>query len=188
MAEEEKENKGKEEEQNGWSKSKTQLVALTALFLAVCATFASLKSAGCNNKAILSQTQAADMWAYFQAKSLKKNLYQIEVDALLWENLAENEKKHEVLQGYKKRIERYGKEEKEIIEKAKALEADRDLNLKLKASFSNSVTYLQIAIMLSSLAVLIKQLFFWYFSLGLGAVGGYYFFSTLLLMENAIPY
>ena len=60
----------KKDEKQEWSKRTTQLVSLMALFLAVCATFASLKSGGANNTAILSQSQASDQWAYYQAKSL----------------------------------------------------------------------------------------------------------------------
>ena len=47
-------------------------------------------------------------------------------------------------------------------------------------SFAGALTYLQIAILLSSLAALVKQVYFWYISIGVGAIGIYYFVSTLL--------
>ena len=40
----------------------------------------------------------------------------------------------------------------------------------------------QIAILLASLTALVKQIMFWYASIVVGAIGAYYFFSTLMLM------
>ena len=53
------------------------LAAVAAAVLAVLAALGSLLSGHAANQAILSQTQAADKWAYFQAKSTKGHLYEV---------------------------------------------------------------------------------------------------------------
>ena len=55
-----------------FSKRTNQLIALTALVLAICATFASLYAGANASKGILAQSQASDGWAYYQAKSIKE--------------------------------------------------------------------------------------------------------------------
>ena len=79
MAEEEKK---KDNGEKKLSDRQTKLVALTALLLAICATFSSLKAGGLSNAAILAQSQASDQWAYYQAKSLKENTYKVQMDAI----------------------------------------------------------------------------------------------------------
>ena len=53
-----------EKQEEGFSKRTTQLIALTALFLAICATFSSLKAGAFASKGILAQNQASDGWAH----------------------------------------------------------------------------------------------------------------------------
>ena len=184
MAEEVKEkDKAKEDGEEKWSPRTTKLVALTALLLAICATFSSLKAGGLTNQAILAQAQASDQWAYYQAKSLKENTYKVQLDAIkLHEGQFDSETAQKVAAGYQEKITTYKQEEKEISEKAKELEAKRDRSLELRVGFANGLTYLQIAILLTSLTALIKQLMFWYAGLVVGAIGAYYFFATLMLM------
>ena len=162
------------------SKRTTQLIALTALILAVCATFSSLKAGGFSSKAILAQNQASDGWAYYQAKSLKENTYKVQIDQMKINPALDAEQKAAMMEKYQQTVDRYASEEKEISDQAKAAEASRDKFLVLYASFAGALTYLQIAILLASLAALVKQIYFWYISLGVGAVGVYFFLSTLL--------
>ena len=55
-------------------------LALTTVILAVCATLASFKGGGYSTRSVLSQTQASDQWSFYQAKSIKGNLYEVEKD------------------------------------------------------------------------------------------------------------
>src|ERR1017187_8302374 len=67
----------------------TKYVSLTMVFIAVLAAIATLKGGGFStrtlkemNEATFNQTQASDQWSYFEAKSIKQNLYEIELDHL----------------------------------------------------------------------------------------------------------
>ena len=57
-------------------------LALTTVILAVCATLSTFKGGGYSTRSVLAQTQAANQWAYYQAKSIKGYLYEIQKEAL----------------------------------------------------------------------------------------------------------
>ena len=52
-------------------------LALTTVVLAVCATLAGFKEGNFSIDSILSQSQAANQWSYYQSKSIKTYLYEM---------------------------------------------------------------------------------------------------------------
>ena len=64
-------------------------VALTTTILAVCAAFASLKGGGYSTQVQLMTTQVNDQWSFYQAKSVKLHLSEMEKDLLSIELLKE---------------------------------------------------------------------------------------------------
>jgi hypothetical protein len=77
-------------------------LALTTIIFAVCATLASFKGSSFSTLAVLSQSQSSDQWAYYQAKSLKGYLYEVQQDTL---ELEMKTKDQPILEEYKKKIE-----------------------------------------------------------------------------------
>jgi hypothetical protein len=57
-------------------------LALTTVVLAVCATLSTFKGGSYSTRSVLSQTQAANQWAYYQSKSIKGYLYEIRLREL----------------------------------------------------------------------------------------------------------
>ena len=170
-----------ETKEKDFPKRTNQFIALTALVLAICATFSSLYAGANASKGILSQNKASDSWAYYQAKSMKETMYRIQLDALEIDppasaNVAELKAK------YQSEIARYDAEEEEIKATATAHEADRDKFLALNRGFAGALTYLQIAILLTSLAGLMKQIGFWYAGIALGSFGVFKFLTTMSTM------
>jgi len=164
-------------------------LALTTVILAVCATLSTFKGAGYSTRAVLSQTQAANQWAYYQAKSIKGYLYEIQKEALELEYKKDKAKATGVLAAeYEKKIELYARklkkydEEKTVISKeAKTLESIRDDAQKHTQIFGMAVIFLQIAILLSSIAALMKKKPVWVIGISAGAVGFIYFVNGFLL-------
>ncbi|MBE8951349.1 MAG: DUF4337 domain-containing protein [Quinella sp. 3Q1] len=167
-----------------FSKRTNQLIALTALILAICATFASLYAGANASKGILAQSQASDGWAYYQAKSIKEELYKMQLESLQTDPPSNvDPMKLAVLeQKYKQTIDRYDGEQMEIRKEATQKEADRDHFLELNKGFAGALTYLQIAILLTSLAGLMKQIGFWYAGMLIGAFGIYNFVVTMTMV------
>ncbi|MCR5030695.1 MAG: DUF4337 domain-containing protein [Selenomonadaceae bacterium] len=184
MAEEIKKEESTEPEapkEKEFSKRTTQLIALSALVLAICATFSSLKAGAFSSKAILAQNAASNGWAYYQAKSLKENTYKVQIDHMkLAAATLDPEETPKLMEKYQKTVDRYKAEEKEIMADARAAEERRDKSLELNKGFAGALTFLQIAILLTSLAALVKQIWFWYAGLAVGAVGIFNFVTMMM--------
>ena len=165
-----------------FSKRTNQLIALTALILAICATFSSLYAGANASKGILAQSQASDGWAYYQAKSIKEELYKMQLESLEVDPpLNVDPMKLNILkQKYQQTINRYDNEQIDIRKDANQKEVNRDHFLELNRGFAGALTYLQIAILLVSLAGLMKQIGFWYAGIVVGAFGIFNFVTTMM--------
>lgn len=172
------------EETKEFSKKTTQLIALTALILAICATFASLYAGGNASKGILAQSQASDGWSYYQAKSIKQSMYKMQLEALEVDPPADLDptRLNVLKEKYQQTIDRYENEQLEIKKEANQKEAARDHFLALNRGFAGALTYLQIAILLTSLAGLMKQIYFWYAGIAVGAFGIFNFVMTMAMV------
>jgi hypothetical protein len=164
-------------------------LALSTVILAVCATLSTFKGGGFSTRSVMSQTQASDQWAFFQAKSVKGNIYEIEKDKLELELKAMDAKAPPgVTEEYRKKIEDYGKkiakyegEKADIQKDAKRFEKVRDDAQRHSQVFGIAVIFLQIAILLSSIAALIKKKLVWVLGMAVGIVGIIYFADGFLL-------
>ncbi len=164
-------------------------LALSTVVLAVCATLATFKAGGYSTRSVMSQTQASDQWAYFQAKSIKGYLYEMSREKLelelksMWGKgqrgrSAEYEK---MIAEYGNKIAKYDVEKNQIQKEAKRFERVRDDAQRHGQAFGIAVIFLQIAILLSSIAALLKQKLVWLLGLGVGIVGIVSFTNGFLL-------
>jgi Domain of unknown function (DUF4337) len=164
-------------------------LALTTVILAVCATLSTFKGAGYSTRAVLSQSQATNQWAYYQAKGIKGYLYEIQKEALELEFKKDKirdaktlkEEYEKKIDLYAQKIKKYDGEKAEISKEAKMLEGLRDDAQKHSGVFGLAVIFLQIAILLSSIAALMKKKVVWVIGMGAGAVGVVYFVNGFLL-------
>jgi hypothetical protein len=130
-------------------------ISLLALLLAVTNYFA-----GRNSSAVLNGTiESNNLWAWYQAKNVRATIYEV----------TNNEQK-----ATKQRADM-----DEIMEKARAAEAKRDAAKAKSSYYSYSGMALQLAIVLSSAAILAVTLSLFYASIGVGAVGVLLFFFAL---------
>jgi len=158
------------------------LATITVLF-ALGATLSTLRVGSYSNRSILRQTQASNQWAYFQAKSIKGYLYDLQKEKLEVElkQLPSTAPKEVIdeyttrIESYSKKLKTYEQERAEIQAEAKNLESQRDVAVLHSQAFGIAVVLLQLAILLSSIAALMKKKIVWYLGLVLGAVGAVYF-------------
>ena len=160
-------------------------LALTTVILAVCATMATFKGGGFSTRSIISQAQASDQWAYYQAKSVKANLYDINRDQLELQAKDASGAKAVALgkkaQDYAAKVAKYEAEKDVIKAKAEGLETQKTEAQRHSGTFGIAVIYLQISILLSSIAALLKKKPVWLLGLGVGALGIFYFLDGFFL-------
>jgi len=165
------------------------LLALTTVILAVCATLATFKGGGYSTKTVLNQAMASDQWAYYQAKGIKGNLYEVEAMRLRREielapkaSVAILEKS---LADVEKKVAKYEGEKTDIFKKATAFEEAKADAQRHGAPFGLAVIFLQIAILLSSIAALMKKQPVYWAGLAVGIVGLVYFINGFYLFFPA---
>lgn len=159
-------------------------LALTTVVFAVCATLSTLKGGGYGSKAVLCQAQASDQWSYFQSKSIKGYLYELQRDKLDLELKAGTraaEEYRKKIEFYQNEIGRYKGEKEDIKKKAEELEAQRNDAQRHSGAFGLAAMFLQIAILLSSIAALMKQKYFWFLGMAAGVFGLVYFANGFFL-------
>jgi hypothetical protein len=174
-----------EEKKEGW----LNYLAITTVLVAVCATLSTFKGGGYSTKSLLSQSNAADEWAFYQSKSIKSYLYEIQKDNVQMDidKLTADQSKADIslykkkLSDYEGKIKKYEKEKEEISKKAKGFEDIRDDAKKHSQQFGIAVIFLQISILLSSIAALAKRKYVWYFSIIAGCLGFFYFLDGFFL-------
>jgi hypothetical protein len=159
------------------------LIAITTLILAVCATLASFKAAGYGNRTVLCQTQASDQWAYYQAKSIKETTYQVQRDTLAFivPPPGQEQAYADKIKEFDKEIARYKAEKKEIMQDAQKLEKERDTAQGFSMKLGQAIIFLQIGILMSSLASINKVAYYWYMAVASGGAGIAMFIHTMIL-------
>lgn len=165
-------------------------LALSTVVIAVCATLATFKGGGFSTRQVLSQTKASDQWAYYQAKSVKSNLYELakastelEAQALPASAPAPvREAYAKRIKDYAAKVARYDQEKDQIQAEAKRLEQARDDAARHGYSFGIAVIFLQISILLSSIAALLKKKPVWMLAMAVGVGGIAWFLDGFFTM------
>jgi len=153
------------------------LIAVLALFLAFSETLG--KSA--QTSAISDNVKASDTWAFYQAKTIRSSALQIAAQTMTIDSSATTDQAIKDVQT--KQIDTWKKEaarlddepgregRKQLIERAKQLEEDRDLALARYHHYETSSAAFQIGIVLASATIITGMAALAWISGGLGAVG-----------------
>ncbi|MEY4034065.1 MAG: hypothetical protein RL492_1259 [Verrucomicrobiota bacterium] len=171
----------------------TKWVALSTTLLAVAAAFSTLKGGSYSTQTQLATVSASNKWSYFQSKSLKQTARETEreIITVVAAGAANPEAKAVALASVakiEKEIKRYDEEKAAIKLEAETLDAKASYNQARGGNFGMAVMFLQIAIMLSAIAALMKKKSFWLIGLVTGAVGvGYLTYAWALYPEFAPP-
>ena len=127
-------------------------------------------------ESVLKQVMSSDQWAFYQAKGTKGYLYELQKEKLELElktiektasaDLAEDYR--EKIESYGRQAKRYDKEKEDIMKEAKHLEKERDEAHDRRELFGKSIIFLQMGILLCSVAALMKRKSMW----GVGSLVG----------------
>jgi Domain of unknown function (DUF4337) len=171
-----------EEKKEKW----LQLLPATTVIVAVCATLSTFKGGGFSTKSMLSQSKASDQWAFYQAKSIKLALNEMQKENLELSLKAQKDPEYASelnnrIKSYTDKIKKYSDEKEQISKTAKDFESAQAEAKKHSEIFGMAVIFLQISILLSSISALIKKPMMWYLGLAVGIVGIVYFFNGFFL-------
>jgi len=156
-------------------------IALSIAIVAVLLALIGAKGDHAKTEAILLRAKASDQWAFFQAKSIKQHLAEHDVQfAEIRRDLKpaaaapEGEKKAEKSEKAAKSPAAYEKEKEEIKEKAEELAHESDHELGLENKLHLAEVLLQLAVVLSSIAILTRWHLPWFVAMALALGGAIY--------------
>lgn len=146
-------------------------ISVTMAILAVCVAVVSLLGHRSHTEELLFQNRATDQWAYYQAKNIRRHSYEMGVDMLSLTEFKDKTQADKVREKYQKEAERYTKEQAEIEEQAKELESESALEQRKANRFDLGEVFLEIALVISSLALLSRKRVYWYLGIASGLGG-----------------
>ena len=168
----------------------TRRVALTTALYAVILAITALGGNNSMKEMLLAQQEAANQWAFYQAKAMRENLYKIQRSNIEAEFKERSEYlKPEARTRFENRIKkatdeevRYATEKKAIEGEAKKAEHERDLNKKKDPYFDFAEVLLQISIVMASIAILSSSRAVFSFSLVVAVMGAILSFNGFTLL------
>jgi Domain of unknown function (DUF4337) len=169
------------------------IIAILALFL----SFSETLGKGAQTETVIKNIQASDLWAFFQAKDIRRSVLNTAADqtALLGAGLADPAAKTAIdkqIETWRKTAERYesdpaaGNGRKQLEEKAKDAEAERDLATAKYHHYELASAAFQIGIVLASAAVITGMVALAWCAGGLGVLGAV-LLALGLYAPHAVP-
>lgn len=142
-------------------------VAATMAMVAAVLAVVSVLGHICTTEEIVLQQRAADQWSFSQAKNIRRYESEIALDLLNKDDPSTAPR----FEKYKNNLARYEKETEENQGKARELEAERDVKGKQALRLHFGGVFLEISIVLASLAILSKRSLLWLVAIGSSVVG-----------------
>jgi oligoribonuclease NrnB/cAMP/cGMP phosphodiesterase (DHH superfamily) len=153
------------------------VIAVLALFLA----FSETLGKGAQTAALSANIEASDLWAFFQAKTIRQTVLRAaaETNAIELAAFAEPAKSamQKLIDGYKKTIDRYESDpeskegRKELTDRARETEHRRDESFAKYENYEMASAAFQIGIVLASASVITGMLALTWGAMGLGVIG-----------------
>jgi hypothetical protein len=146
-------------------------VTITMAVLAVLVAAVSLLGHRAHTEEILLQTKSSDQWAYYQAKNIRRQNYELFLDELSIFSLKDSEQTSKIREKYAREVERYGEEQKEIQDEARKLESEVAVIQRRANRFDLGEVVLEAALVIVSLTLLTRRRVFWIFGSILAVLG-----------------
>ncbi|HEY3643281.1 MAG TPA: DUF4337 domain-containing protein [Xanthobacteraceae bacterium] len=154
------------------------VIAVLALFLA----FSETLGKGAQTAALSANIEASDLWAFFQAKTIRQTVLRTaaETQAIEVAGITDASAKsamQKLIDGYKKTIDRYESDpeskegRKELTDRARETEHRRDEDFAKYENYEMASAAFQIGIVLASASVITGMLALTWGAMGLGVIG-----------------
>ena len=162
----------------------TKYTSLSIVFIAVLAAVATQWSGKYSSRVLVAlndatfhQAKASDQWSYYQAKSIKQNLYEVARDQLPKATNAPGSATAGQLEGFNAKIAKYEQDKNQVQSDAKKLEEQRDrargaavIASQRGSGMGLAVSISQISIAMGSICLVVKKKPLWYLSLVLAGM------------------
>ena len=175
-----KEELAEERAEQSQERQSLNLIGLSTAIFSTLAAIAAMQGGYFANEGMLSQIKSSNSWSQFQAKSTKRHIEESNVT---------------ILQALQKpvpaktttELAKLNREQQEIQQEARKLQAESAQHLARHELFARSVAALQVGISMGAIAALTRKQIVWYVGLGISAIGiGFMVVGSIPSGETAI--
>jgi Domain of unknown function (DUF4337) len=146
-------------------------VTLTMAILAVLVASVTLLGHRAHTEEVLKQSEAADQWAYYQAKDSRLHAYEMKLEDYGIFALQPGINPAEQKEKYEKEVERYTEQMKDIQAEAKKAANEVRIEERRADKYDLAEVLLEAALVVCSITLLTKKRIFWYFGIVLSVIG-----------------
>jgi Domain of unknown function (DUF4337) len=137
----------------------------TMSVIAVLVAAVSVLGHRAHTRTIVDQTKAADSWAEYQARNIRRHNYQLFIDLLSVAQMKDPNQGEQVRAKYAGEIKRYDAELKGAQSRALNFEAEAEENERQAARYDLGEVCLEAALVITSITLITQRKLFW----GLGS-------------------
>ncbi len=149
-------------------------IAISIAIIAVLLSYIGMKGDNAKTDAIIKTNEASNKWGQFQANSMKGHMAEMEADLLkAMPNPEANAKKIEEKEAD---VKEYDTKKAEIKKTAEELVAQAKVQSDMNDRCDFAALFLQISVVICSVAILSRMQVFWFGGLILAAIGVWKFF------------
>ncbi|HUI42321.1 MAG TPA: DUF4337 domain-containing protein [Terriglobia bacterium] len=139
------------------------LVGATFTMSVVAVLVAAVSVAGhrAHTGAILDQTRAGDLWAEYQAHSIRRHNYELFMDLLSLAQVRDPGQAAKAKERYGREAERYARENEDLSAQARGFEDEAAQHERQAARFDLGEVCLEAALVITSITLITRKRLFW---------------------------
>ena len=146
-------------------------VSLTMAILAVFVAAISVLGHRAHTEEIILQNRVTDTWAYYQAKNTQRQTTELFLDMLRISEFKDQKTAEALKDKYQDISKSLGGRQDEIKNEARNLEKEMDVERRRADRFDLGESFLEIALVVTSITLLTRKRFFWGMGFVAAAIG-----------------
>jgi len=146
-------------------------VSVTMAILAVLVAVVSLLGHRAHTEEVVLQAKSSDQWAYYQAKNIRRHTDELFTDLTSVQPTTDATALTKLREKYSGEADRYKSEQKEIEDKARAMEGEVGTERNRADRFDLAEVFLEVGLVITSITLLSGRRLFWALGIVLGIVG-----------------
>lgn len=151
----------------------SDLIAATFTMSVMAVLVATISVLGhrAHTRTLLAQTKAADAWAEYQARSIRRHNYELFLELLSVAQVRDSAQTTRLEEQYKREIQRYTKEQQQGQVDARGFESQADESERQATRYDLGEVCLEAALVITSITLITRRKLFWGFGSVLALAG-----------------
>ena len=147
------------------------VATFTMSVMAVLVAAISVLGHRAHTRTLLAQTKAADAWAEYEARSIRRHNYELFVELLSVAQVRDSAQAGKLQEQYRREVQRYTQEQQQGQVDARGFESEADVNERRAARYDLGEVCLEAGLVITSITLITRRRLFWGFGSALAVAG-----------------